>query len=162
MRWNWRIWISFSVQTLLTHERGPRQTILGPLSDWSAYQPIRPTRTSGLSGICPYSRLPVRHCHWMRGLYNWNSLTFSRQMTCEQSLQQAGFGKFSTYEVSQEKFPLLGPTDEVIHCGFQNRLPAFKIPSSGPNKLWRAANCIGSRPKELLTAATRGPANLRI
>ena len=30
-------------------------------------------------------------------------------------------------------------------------------------KLWRAASCIGSRPKELLlTAATQGPANLRI
>ena len=42
-------------------------------------------------------------------------------------------------------------------------LPAFKIPSSGPNKLWRTTSCIGSRPKELLlAAATWGPANLRI
>ena len=41
-------------------------------------------------------------------------------------------------------------------------LPAPKI-SSGPNKLWRTASCIGSRSKELLlTAATQGPANLRI
>uniref|UniRef100_A0A671UAU9 Phospholipase A2 n=1 Tax=Sparus aurata TaxID=8175 RepID=A0A671UAU9_SPAAU len=32
-------------------------------------------------------------------------------------------------------------------------LPAFKICSSGPNKLWRAASCICSRPKELLLTA---------
>ena len=42
-------------------------------------------------------------------------------------------------------------------------LPAFEIPSSVPNKLWRAAHCIGSRHKELLlSAATQGPANLMI
>ena len=36
-------------------------------------------------------------------------------------------------------------------------LPAFKIFTSGPNQLWRAASCIGSKPKELLTAAQRTP-----
>ena len=42
-------------------------------------------------------------------------------------------------------------------------LPALKISSSGPNKLWRATSCIASRPKELLlTAATQDPANLRM
>ena len=61
--------------------------------------------------------------------------------------------------------PSVPPTSDLqgLLSTFPTGLPAFKILSSGPNKPWIAASCIGSRPKELLhTAATQAPANLRI